>query len=137
MGKNIIFIEFNQDITQTVSKSIAVFGAGPGLGQAVGRRYARGGYTVILIARRREPLDLLAKDLANAGATAYVIPTDLSDTDAVPTLAGKIRAKVGNLDGLYYSPTPEGGFISATNLTPQQAQDFMPLSFYTLLALVQ
>jgi short-subunit dehydrogenase len=131
--------EINQDTTHAaaVFKSIAVFGVGPGLGQAVARRYAREGYTVILVARRREPLDLLAKDLASAGATAQVITADLSDTDAVPALAEQIRAKVGNLDAFYYAPTPGGGFVPAANLTPQQAQDFMPLSFYTLLALVQ
>ncbi len=130
--------ETNQDTTKAaVFKSIAVFGVGPGLGQAVARRYGQEGYTVILVARRREPLDLLAKDLASAGATAHVIPADLSDTDAVPALAEQIRAKVGNLDAFYYAPTPSGGFVSAANLTPQRAQDFMPLSFYTLLALVQ
>ena len=54
---------------QTITKSIAVFGAGPGLGQAVARRYAREGYAVVLVARQQEPLDLLAKELTNAGAT--------------------------------------------------------------------
>jgi short-subunit dehydrogenase len=131
--------EINRDTTQAsaVFKSIAVFGVGPGLGQAVACRYAREGYTVILVARRPQPLELLAKDLSNAGATAHVITADLSDSDAVPALAEQIRAKVGNLDALYYAPTPGGGFVPAANLTPQRAQDFMPLSFYTLLALVQ
>ena len=130
--------EINQGTSQAaVFKSIAVFGAGPGLGQAVAHRYAREGYTIVLVARRQEPLDLLAKDLASAGATAHVITADLSDTDAIPALAEQIRAKVGNLDAFYYAPTPGGGFVPAANLTPQQAQGFMPLSFYTLLALVQ
>lgn len=130
--------EINQNTTQAaVFKSIAVFGVGPGLGQAVARRYAREGYTVVLMARRQEPLDLLAKDLASAGATVHIITADLSDTDAIPALAEQIRAKVGSLDAFYYAPTPSGGFVPAANLTPQHAQDFMPLSFYTLLALVQ
>jgi short-subunit dehydrogenase len=127
----------NQQSPVAKSKSIAVFGVGSGLGQAVARRYAQEGYTVVLVARRREPLDLLAKDLANTGATAHVITADLSDTNAIPALAEQIRSKVGNLDAFYYAPTPDGGFIPAANLTPQHAQGFMPLSFYTLLALVQ
>ena len=45
-------------------RRIGVFGAGPGLGQAVARRYAEDGYEVVLIARRREPLDVFAQDLA-------------------------------------------------------------------------
>jgi len=122
-----------------VSKSIAVFGTGPGLGQAIARRYAREGWTVVLVARRREPLELLAADLAGTGATAHVVTADLADTAAVPGLADRIRAKVGDLDAFYYAPTPGvvDGFVSATDLTAQRAHDFMPLIFYTPLALVR
>lgn len=120
-----------------MSKSIAVFGVGPGLGQAVAHRYAREGYAVVLVARRQEPLDLLAQDLTSAGATAHVITADLSNTGATPRLAAQIRAKAGHLDALYYAPTPDTGFVSAANLSPQHAQNVMPLIFYTMLALVQ
>jgi short-subunit dehydrogenase len=120
-----------------MSKSIAVFGSGPGLGQAVARRYAQDRYEVVLVARRRPPLELLARELTGAGASAYVITADLADTDAVPALAGQIRAIVGGPDAIYYAPTPSGGFVPATNLTPQRAQAFMPLVVYSLLALVQ
>jgi len=120
-----------------VSKSIAVFGAGPGLGEAVARRYAREGYAVTLVARRSEPLDRLAKDLTSAGATAHVITADLADTGATPRLAEQIRATAGDLDAFYYAPTPNTGFVPAADLTPQHAQSFMPLIFYTMVALVQ
>jgi short-subunit dehydrogenase len=120
-----------------MAKSIAVFGAGPGLGQAVARRYAREGYAVTLVARRPEPLDRLAQDLRSAGATAHVITADLADTGATAELAEQIRAKAGHLDVLYYAPTPDTGFVSAAALTPQHAESFMPLIFYTMLALVQ
>ena len=112
-------------------KSIAVFGAGPGLGQAVARRYAQGGYEVVLVARRQEPLELFAQELTGAEASAHVITADLADTDAIPALAEQIRAIVGDLDALYYAPTPEDGFVPAANLTPQRAQAFMPLVFYS------
>ena len=118
-------------------KSIAVFGAGPGLGHAVARRYAQDGYEVMLVARRREPLELLAQELTGKGQTTHVITADLTDTDAIPALAEQIRAEVGALDALYYAPTPEDGFFPAANLTPQRAQAFMPLVFYSMVALVQ
>jgi NAD(P)-dependent dehydrogenase (short-subunit alcohol dehydrogenase family) len=113
-----------------MSKSIAVFGAGPGLGQAVARRYAREGYAITLVARHSGPLDRLARDLTSAGATAHVITADLADTGATAGLADQIRAKAGNLDALYYAPTPNTGFVSAASLTPQHARNFMPLIFY-------
>jgi short-subunit dehydrogenase len=120
-----------------MSKSIAVFGAGPGLGQAVARRYAREGYDVILVARRRDQLERLAKDLASGGATVHVISADLSDTGAVPALAEQVRTQVGHLDALYYAPTPDGGFVPAADLTAERARDYMPLIFYTMLDLVE
>jgi short-subunit dehydrogenase len=120
-----------------MSKSIAVFGAGPGLGQAVARRYAREGYAVALVGRRSEPLESLAKNLTSAGATAHVITADLADISTTPRLAEQIRARTGHLDALYYAPTPDTGFVAAAQLTPQHAQSFMPLIFYTMVALVQ
>ena len=118
-------------------KSIAVFGAGPGLGHAVARRYAQDGYEIVLVARRREPLELLAHELTGQGQTSHVITADLTDTEAMPALAEQIRAEVGALDALYYAPTPEGGFFAAANLTPERAQAFMPLVFYSMVALVR
>ena len=120
-----------------MSKSIAVFGAGPGLGQAVARRYAEDGYDVVLVARRREPLEAFARELAGTGASAHVITADLADTDAVPALARQVRAMAGGLDAIYYAPTFDDGFVAAADLTPQRARAFMPLAVYSLLALVQ
>jgi short-subunit dehydrogenase len=120
-----------------MTKSIAIFGAGPGLGQAVGRRYAREGYDVVLVARRREPLERLSRELASTGGTAHVISADLSDPAAVPALADQVRSQVGRLDALYYAPTPDEGFVPAAGLTGRRARDYLPLIFYTLLDLVQ
>jgi short-subunit dehydrogenase len=119
-----------------LSKSIAVFGAGPALGRAVAQRYAREGYDVVLVARSQEPLDALAAELRSTGATAHVITADLSDIDAIPHVAKRIRAAIGDPDVLYYGAAANA-FISVTDLTVQRAQDLMPLSLYALLALVQ
>ncbi|NUH42640.1 hypothetical protein HUF15_39025, partial [Streptomyces samsunensis] len=39
-----------------MAKTIAVFGAGSGMGKAVARRFGQEGYRIALVARRREPL---------------------------------------------------------------------------------
>ena len=119
-----------------MSKSIAVFGAGPGLGQVVARRYAREGYAITLVGRRRPPLDQLAAKHQRRRDRA-LITADLADTAAIPALAGRIRAAAGHLDAFYYAPTPEDGFVAAADLSPERAGPFMPLIFYTMLALVQ
>jgi short-subunit dehydrogenase len=116
--------------------SIVVCGAGPGLGRAVARRYARAGYTVVLVARRQAGLEEVAADLASVGATAHVLAADLSDTGAVAGLAGQIRSAVGAPDALYYGVSA-GGFIPVAALTPERAQALMPLALYSLVALVR
>jgi short-subunit dehydrogenase len=120
-----------------VSRSIGVFGAGPGLGQAVAHRWAGEGYDVVLVGRRQEPLDALAQNLIAGGANAHVLTADLSDVATAPALAERVRAAVGGLDAIYYAPTPDGGFVPAVDLTPEQAQGFMPLAVYSLLAIVR
>ncbi|GAB3924502.1 hypothetical protein GCM10011575_03640 [Microlunatus endophyticus] len=118
-------------------RSIGVFGAGPGLGQAVAHRWAREGYDVVLVGRRQQPLDALAQNLVAGGATAHAVTADLSDVAAAPAVAEQVRAAVGDLDAIYYAPTPDGGFVPAVDLTPEQAGAFMPLAVYSLLALVR
>ena len=58
-------------------KAIAVFGAGPGLGRAVAKRYADEGYTVCLVARRQEALVRMADELSDKGAKVHVVAGDL------------------------------------------------------------
>jgi short-subunit dehydrogenase len=116
--------------------SIVVAGAGPGLGRSVAHRYARAGYTVALLARSQAPLEELAAELAGIGATAHIFTADLSDTSAVPQLAGQIRDAVGDPGVLYYGVSA-GGFGPVTALTPERARALMPLALYSLLALVQ
>ena len=119
-----------------MSKTIAVFGAGPGLGQAVAHRYAREGYAVVVVARRPEPLDRLTAELTSNGARAYAIAADLADTGAVPALAERIRATIGEPDVLYYGAAANG-FGSVLDLTPERVDELMPLGVHALLALVR
>jgi short-subunit dehydrogenase len=119
-----------------VSKSIAVFGAGPALGRAVAQRYAHEGYDVVVVARRQVPLEALAAELRSTGATAHVITADLSDIDGLPRVAERIRGAVGELDAFYYGAAANG-FIPALDLTLRHAQALLPLGVYAPLALVR
>ena len=50
-------------------KTIAVFGAGPGLGRGIARRFGREGYQVALVGRRQEALDEIAGELRDDGVS--------------------------------------------------------------------
>lgn len=85
-------------------RTIAIFGAGPGLGLAVARRFGREGFRVGLVARDRAHLDTLSAELAAGGVEAAGVPADLTDPAAAVAAADTIEARFGPIDVLEYSP---------------------------------
>jgi short-subunit dehydrogenase len=63
--------------------SIAIVGAGPGMGLAIARTFGSRGYDVALIARNRAKLDDLVGRLAAEDITAAAFPADVRDHDAL------------------------------------------------------
>jgi NADP-dependent 3-hydroxy acid dehydrogenase YdfG len=72
--------------------SAIVTGASRGIGEAVARSLAAAGARVALVARRREPLEKLAREL---GAGAFAAPCDLTNADAVRAAAASIVRTLG------------------------------------------
>jgi short chain dehydrogenase len=64
-------------------RHLLLVGAGPGLGLAVARRFAVGGYRVTLVARSTDALGDLAGTLADTGAEINTIAADASDPDGL------------------------------------------------------
>jgi short-subunit dehydrogenase len=62
-------------------RHLLLVGAGPGLGMAVARRFAEGGYRVTLVARSTDSLGGLADSLAETGAQVDTLSADASDPD--------------------------------------------------------
>jgi short-subunit dehydrogenase len=62
---------------------LLLVGAGPGLGMALARRFADGGYRVTLVARSTDRLSDLAVGLADAGAQIDTIAADASDPEGL------------------------------------------------------
>jgi short-subunit dehydrogenase len=65
------------------ARHLLLVGAGPGLGEAIARRFATGGYRITLMARSTDGLDTLVGSLADTGATVATIAADVSDADAL------------------------------------------------------
>jgi short-subunit dehydrogenase len=65
------------------SRRLLLVGAGPGLGMAVARRFAGGGYRVTLVARSTDGLRDLADGLADTGAQIDTIVADVSDAEGL------------------------------------------------------
>ena len=68
-----------------------ITGASAGLGAVFARTLAKRGYGLILVARRKERLDALAGELSQQGATAEVLPADLTKEDELARVEERIR----------------------------------------------
>lgn len=64
-------------------RTVLVTGASSGIGAAIARRFGQHGDRVILAARRKERLDVLAQEIAQSGGSAHVLPLDVRDRAAV------------------------------------------------------
>src|SRR5580692_5975224 len=67
------------------NRHLLLVGAGPGLGMAVARRFAEGGYRVTLVARSTDGLGGLARSLIDTGAQIDTITADASDPEGLRT----------------------------------------------------
>jgi len=85
----------------TGSKVAVITGAGSGIGRQTALAFLREGYSVALAGRRREPLEETAAQAESAGSRTRVIPTDVSDAEAVASLFEKTEAAFGRLDVLF------------------------------------
>ena len=90
-----------------------IVGASDGLGAALARRLAREGYTLALLARRKEKLEVLCRELnTTQGVSAVPYVHDVTRYEEVPSLLRRIVADLGGLDLVVYCAginRPPGG----------------------------
>lgn len=77
-----------------------VTGASRGIGAAIARRLATDGARVVLAARDRGRLDVVAGEIVERGGDAVVVAGDLTDESAVDQLFGRVDRWADHLDVL-------------------------------------
>jgi len=89
-----------------------IIGASDGLGAALARRLAGEGYSLALLARRKDKLDAVCSEINQAlgQPRVYAYAHDVNDYEKVPALLRRIVADLGGLDlvifaaGVNYAP---------------------------------
>lgn len=82
------------------SKIALITGATSGIGLGCARRFARGGYDVIVTARRAEKLKEVAAELEQAGARVFQLAFDVRDREATRQAINSIPATWQDIDVL-------------------------------------
>jgi short-subunit dehydrogenase len=77
---------------------VLITGASSGIGAATVRAFAQADAKLILVARRQEKLEALAQQLESE---SLVLPADVSQLDALPSIVEKSLDRFGHIDVLF------------------------------------
>lgn len=91
--------------------TIAIVGAGKGLGAATAERFGHGGYAVALISREQDNVDALARNLEEKGIRARGYAADVQDRHALSRALEQGATELGPIEVLQYSPVPKKEFL--------------------------
>jgi NADP-dependent 3-hydroxy acid dehydrogenase YdfG len=119
-----------------MSKTIVVCGHGPGISDAVARRFGREGFSVALVARNGARLKAAADALATAGVTAKAFPCDLGDAAAVQKMLREVKASLGPVTALHYNAY-YGAAGDLTTAKPGELNTVLDVAVNGLVAAVQ
>ena len=81
-------------------KLVMVTGATSGIGEACARKFARGGYNVIITGRRKEKLDTLRRELENMGAEVLAMEFDVRERASARKAVDFLKGKWANINVL-------------------------------------
>jgi NAD(P)-dependent dehydrogenase (short-subunit alcohol dehydrogenase family) len=79
-------------------KVAIVTGASSGIGRATAMLFAREGGRVVLTARRQEPLDAVAREIADAGGEAIAVAGNVADGSHHATVVAEATRRFGGVD---------------------------------------
>ncbi|MEU6419174.1 SDR family NAD(P)-dependent oxidoreductase [Streptomyces spiralis] len=91
--------------------TLAIVGAGPGLGIATARRFGAAGHSIALISRSAERLDGLTAELSRDGFQARGFTADVLDPASLTTALQTVADTLGPVEVLQYSPVPRADFM--------------------------
>lgn len=97
--------------------TIAIVGAGPGLGQSIAKVFGKQGFDVALISRNGAKLGHLAAELGEIGISAAVFPADVSEHGQLTSAIDAAAERFGGIDVLEYSPLANFGFTYPVEVT--------------------
>jgi short-subunit dehydrogenase len=119
-----------------MAKTIVVCGYGPGISQAVARKFGSAGYQVALVSRSADNVSRGAAALKEAGIQARGFVCDLANLAAISGLFDEVRAAFGPITVLHWNAYARlAGDL--TTCEPNELRGALDLAVVSLNAAVQ
>ncbi|CAF3202845.1 unnamed protein product [Rotaria sp. Silwood2] len=102
------------------------YGVGPGLGASLAKRFAAGGYSIGLIARKESSLQSVQRELEQNGHTVLSVTADAGDVSSVKNAFDTIRKKFGNEPEKLHTvlnASVIGGLITSQEVLPSMIKN--------------
>ena len=119
-----------------VKRTIVVCGYGPGISDAVARKFGGEGFAVALVARNAERLAAAEQSLTQAGITAKAFPCDLGSPDAVRGLVRDARAALGPVAVVHWNAYA-GGAGDLLTASIEELRAAIDVSLHGMIAATQ
>ena len=111
-----------------MNKVALVTGAGSGIGRASALALLKAGFHVVLAGRRADALDATREAAGDDSDRALVVPTDVTDAEAVKALFARTRDAFGRLDVLFNNAGTGAPPLPLEELTVQQWQTVVDIN---------
>lgn len=104
---------------ETFERVIVITGASAGIGRAAARAFARPGARIALLARGRDGLEGVRREVEAAGAEAMALQVDVADPSQVERAADAVESRWGGID-VWVNDAMTTVFGPVSELTPAE-----------------
>src|ERR671911_48389 len=111
-------------------KIVVITGSGTGIGQAIAKKFAEKGASIIIMGRRKEPLDKtteilvdIMKKVGSSGIVRSFSGVDVSDENGINEMFSNIKQEFGKVDIIVNNAGVSGPVKTFTNASFQDFKD--------------
>ena len=111
-------------------KTVIVTGSGTGIGQAIAKKFAQAGANIVIMGRRKEPLDqttcILNEIISTAGSSGRVAAfpgVDVADEAGINSMFASVKKQFGKVDIIVNNAGVSGPVKTFTNASVKEFRD--------------
>jgi len=111
-------------------KTVVITGSGTGIGQAIAKKFAEAGANIVIMGRRKEPLDetagILNEIIASTGSSGKVAVfpgVDVADEAGIDTMFASLKRQFGSVDIIVNNAGISGPVKTFTNASVKEFRD--------------